>query len=384
METILIVDDEPDLELLLRQKFRRAIRAGTYEFVFAHDGVEALEVLDQRKEISIVFSDINMPRMDGLTLLKRLSEEQSFKMSCVVVSAYGDMSNIRSAMNYGAYDFLTKPINFEDLETTIDKTVRYIGKLREYESSQQQLANLQRDLDIASVMQESVLPVSFPDSPLYEIHAGMLPAKAVSGDFYFCQQLDETGLLALGVADVSGKGVPAALFMMVAHTLMKGISLSERDAKKAIQELNKSLCLENETSMFVTLWFGIYNPDTAELTGVNAGHSAPILVRQDGSHKLIEIETVYPPLGVLPTEMEDMKVILEPGDLIFIYTDGFSEAFNKEKEMYGDERVVERLKEARDLPIEEVYPYMLKGIQEFSEDVEQSDDITGLVIRRTK
>src|SRR5215213_6457524 len=120
MSKILVVDDEPDLETLVIQKFRRQIRDGTVSFVFAHDGIEALSALKEHSDVDMVVSDINMPRMDGLSLLKKLQEAEE-KLSTVIVSAYGDMANIRTAMNRGAFDFLTKPIDFGDLETTIEK-----------------------------------------------------------------------------------------------------------------------------------------------------------------------------------------------------------------------------------------------------------------------
>ncbi len=128
--TILLVDDEPDLETLVQQKFRRQIRDGQVRFLFARDGAEALEMLGDRGSVDMVVSDINMPRMDGLTLLQKIQEGDD-PLSTVIVSAYGDMANIRTAMNRGAFDFLTKPIDFADLETTIAKTLRHIEILRE-------------------------------------------------------------------------------------------------------------------------------------------------------------------------------------------------------------------------------------------------------------
>src|SRR6478609_5688815 len=128
--TILVVDDEPDLEALVLQKFRRQIREGTVAFMFAHDGLEALASIEQHPHVDMVVSDINMPRMDGLSLLAKLQEAEE-KTWTIIVSAYGDMSNIRTAMNRGAFDFLTKPIDFGDLEMTIDKTVRHVEMMRE-------------------------------------------------------------------------------------------------------------------------------------------------------------------------------------------------------------------------------------------------------------
>src|SRR6476619_39509 len=127
---ILVVDDEPDLRALIRQKFRHQIRDGTVSFLFASDGVEALTVLKANCDVDMVIADINMPRMDGLLLLQNLQESEE-KLSTIIVSAYGDMANIRRAMNRGAFDFLTKPIDFLDLELTIAKTIRHLAVLRE-------------------------------------------------------------------------------------------------------------------------------------------------------------------------------------------------------------------------------------------------------------
>ncbi len=129
MSKILVVDDEADLEVLIKQKFRQKIRDHQYEFIFAINGVQALKQLEQNTDVDMVLSDINMPEMDGLTLLTKLNEQNGLLKS-VIVSAYGDMDNIRTAMNRGAFDFVTKPVNFEDLELTMEKTIKHVQQLR--------------------------------------------------------------------------------------------------------------------------------------------------------------------------------------------------------------------------------------------------------------
>src|SRR5262249_52505521 len=136
---ILVTDDEPDLELLVGQRFRKQIRAKEYEFTFARNGVEALEKLEADKEIRVVVTDLNMPVMDGLTLLARIGELPRI-LRVVIVSAYGDMQNIRTAMNRGAFDFLTKPIDFADLEVTLNKTLQHVALLEEAQRTHQRLA----------------------------------------------------------------------------------------------------------------------------------------------------------------------------------------------------------------------------------------------------
>ena len=130
MAKILVVDDEPDLEVLIKQKFRQKIREHQYEFLFAMNGIKALEQLEQHHDVDVVLSDINMPEMDGLTLLSRINEQNTL-LKAVIVSAYGDMENIRTAMNRGAFDFITKPVNFEDLEVTMEKTLKQVQLMRE-------------------------------------------------------------------------------------------------------------------------------------------------------------------------------------------------------------------------------------------------------------
>ena len=130
MAKILVVDDETDLEVLIKQKFRQKIREHKYEFLFAINGKHALEQLELNEDVDIVLSDINMPEMDGLTLLSRINEQKTL-LKAVIVSAYGDMENIRTAMNRGAFDFVTKPVNFEDLELTMEKTLSHVQQMRE-------------------------------------------------------------------------------------------------------------------------------------------------------------------------------------------------------------------------------------------------------------
>ena len=172
-------------------------------------------------------TDINMPEMDGLKLLEHIAE-RGFNLRSVVLSAYGNMDNIRAAMNLGAFDFVMKPVDFDDMRATMDRSLRNLELWREAADSRDKLVALNRDLEIAWRMQNSVLPRVFPTHESYSLHGRLEPARMVSGDFFDVIQLDG-GRVGFLVADVSGKGVPTAMFMMSARTVVRGLAMSGLD-----------------------------------------------------------------------------------------------------------------------------------------------------------
>ena len=217
---ILVVDDEPDLQHLILQKFRSKIKAKEYDFHFAENGAKALEKISNDGTIALVLTDINMPVMDGLTLLTKINELNNKLLRSVIVSAYGDMENIRTAMNRGAYDFITKPIDLKDLEITIEKSLKEIELYKQSVLSRDKLIALQQELDIATIIQTSILPKIFPDRKEFEIYAKMVTSKEVGGDLYDFFFIDKYRL-GVVMGDVSGKGIASALLMAVCKTLLK-------------------------------------------------------------------------------------------------------------------------------------------------------------------
>ena len=378
---ILVVDDEPDLEPLILQRMRRNIRRGEYEFVFARDGIEALEKLAEDKEIDMVVSDINMPRMDGLTLLQQI-QEVSPDIRAIIISAYGDMENIRTAMNRGAFDFVTKPLDFQDLRLTIQRTLQHLEEWRDALQSRDQLVALQNELDVANNIQQSVLPASFPEDADYQIFGSMKPARNVGGDFFDVQILRD-GKIGLVIADVSDKGMPAALFMMSSRMLLKGAGQRFERPGDALEEVNNLLDAENEAAMFVTLFYAIYNTSTSEFHYANGGHNEPIIVHPDGS------TTIIPPtggtaLGIIPgIEYGENTIKLEPGDTVILYTDGITEAFNAEGELFGLDQLCEIFRDKQPQSAEEASQIVFEAVDKFAGDEPQSDDQACLVFRRT-
>jgi len=376
---ILVVDDEPDLEPLILQRMRRQIRSNEYEFVFAHNGVEALEKLNADPTIDMVLSDINMPKMDGLTLLQQLPGVDP-NLRAVIISAYGDMDNIRTAMNRGAFDFVTKPIDFDDLKITITRTLEHLAEWREALASRDQLVALQNELGIASQLQQSILPKKPLSSGEFEVAANMEPARNVGGDFYDYFRLDnEIGVV---VADVSDKGIPASMFMMSSRTALKGSAIGVRDPQSVLTEINNQLHQDNPTFMFVTLVYALFNPDTGSLTYSIAGHDPPLLVDADGA--VTELPTTKGvALGIASDVVYSQQTVnLAPGDTVILFTDGVTEAMNSSNEQFGMNRLTGVFEGSPPKSASEANAAVFERVRAFAGDAPQSDDITCLALRR--
>ena len=381
---ILVVDDEPDLEPLILQRMRRHIRRGTYEFVFAGNGIEALEKLRADETIDLVLSDINMPQMDGLTLLSQL-DTLDRDLRAVIISAYGDMGNIRTAMNRGAFDFVTKPVDFDDLQITIERTVEHLSQWREATASRDKLVTLQNELDIASNVQQSILPDDFPKTAKYEINANMVPARNVGGDFYDYVKVDHDRMFAT-VADVSDKGIPAALFMMSSRTALKGAAIGAGSPKEALIEANRVLQADNPTFMFVTVIMAVYDPYSGEVTYSSAGHDPPVVVRPDGSAEQLPgtggIALGIAPEPIFTTNLTENTVTLAPGETLVLYTDGVSEAMNAEQEEFGTDRLLRVFEGNPPQHAADAMTKVFGAVAEFAGDAPASDDITCLALHR--
>ena len=379
---ILVVDDEPDVEPLVLQRMRRDIRRRKYEFVFAQNGIEALEVLRHDDDIDMVISDINMPQMDGLTLLGQIAEMNP-NIRSIIVSAYGDMQNIRTAMNRGAFDFVTKPLDFGDLRLTIERTLRHLEEWREALASRDKLVALQNELDVATGIQKSILPTQFPMGNDYQVFANMEPARNVGGDFYDVVSLEDDRI-GLAIADVSDKGVPAALFMMSSRTWMKGSAIGNPEPSEVLEEVNSLLHEDNETQMFVTVLYAVYDPDTGDFTYASGGHDAPLLIRADGTSELLPL-TGGIALGLIPgLEYSQNSVTLNQGETLVLYTDGVTEAMNGDGEQFGVERLREVFSNAAPKDSSEATRMIFEAVNAFADGAAQSDDITCLTLRRSE
>ena len=382
---ILSVDDETDLELLLTQFFRRQIRKGDYEFFFAHNGLEALQILLKHPDIAIILSDINMPEMDGLTLLAKVNEMRIPSLKCIMVSAYGDMDNIRHAMNGGAFDFATKPIDLDDLQLTIEKAVEQIEYIKRAQKEHAQLVDIRSDLSVAREIQQGILPRSFEmnlsNAGSVDIYASMVAAKDVGGDFYDFFPIDDHRI-GFAIADVSGKGVPAAIFMAVSHTLIKATGQRDLSSCECMRTVNDILCGESVGSMFVTVFYGIYDLTTGSIDFTNAGHNPPYILHADGT-----VERLKSACNLVLGAMEGIPYTsgalqLDPGDALVMYTDGVTEAEDKNHAQFGDDRLETELAGLKGASSRQIVDTINAKVRDFVAGAPQSDDITQLVIRR--
>ncbi len=374
---VLIVDDEPDVEKMILSKFRKRINNKELEFFFACNGTEAMTVLQNNPSIGVILTDINMPVMDGLTLLGKLLElGRAYK--AVVVSAYEDMGNIRTAMNRGASDFITKPIDFNDFEQTLDRMIAEYTTLFYFH-------DMQKELSIAKKMQEDMLPSNFnpfPEIPI-DIAGRMIPAKEIGGDFFEFFRLDENRLCVL-IADVSGKSISACLYMTVSKVLFNMFARNQTSASQVMTMLN-ALLYAHGGDQFVTAFYGIIDFKEGTLSYCNAGHNHPVIVRKDGTIEPLNLMGgvalgIGDPDTPLGTFVEE-TVKVQDGDFLYLYTDGVNEAMNPQAEMFGLDRLYEVLKEKYQATSNEIVDAVVHKIKDFAQDTPQSDDITMLIVR---
>jgi len=238
------------------------------------------------------------------------------------------------------------------------------------------------ELNVAASIQASMLPCifpPFPDRKEFDLYASMLPAKEVGGDFYDFYFIDKNNL-AVVVADVSGKGVPAALFMVITKTLIKNCSFC-KSPKNVLESVNKKLCENNEADMFVTAFMGIYNISSGRFLYVNAGHNPPLVKKQGGGFEILETQPGFVMGWMESAEYKEMEITVGPDDIIYLYTDGVTEAMNAGKELFGEQRLIAALNTGKDCEPKELLSAVKREVDKFADGAQQADDITMLAIR---
>ena len=258
-----------------------------------------------------------------------------------------------------------------------EKTQDYISQIMKITAEKERIGT---ELALATRIQADMLPniyPAFPDRPEFDIYASMDPAKEVGGDFYDFFLADDDHLCMV-MADVSGKGVPAALFMMASKIILQNNAMMGKSPAQILKDTNAAICANNREDMFVTVWMGIMEISTGKLTASNAGHEYPILKRADGDFELVKDKHCFVLGGMEGLNYKEYEIMLTPGDKLFLYTDGVPEATNPKNELFGTERMLEALNHEPDSEPEKILKVMRTCVDSFAEESEQFDDITML------
>ena len=284
----------------------------------------------------------------------------------------GNLNTVVNVRNTQEFSLLSDGIN-----TTVDALKRYIAEANE---------RIDSELRYAKEIQSSALPSmfpAFPDRDEFDIYALMDPAKEVGGDFYDFYMIDDETLVFL-VADVAGKGIPASLFMMRSKSIIKTFAENKINVADIFTNANFELCDGNDAGMFVTSWMGFLNLRTGELRYANAGHNRPLLRRKNGSFEYLDGPPGFVLAGMEGIAFKEQRTVLEPGDEIFLYTDGVVEATNVDKELYGDDRLKECINKLIGEDAMTICKKVKEDVEKFYEGAPQFDDITELSLQYKK
>ncbi len=369
---ILIVDDVPaNVEVLVQ-----ALR-GEYQLSVAIDGTRALAMVEKLPP-DLVLLDIMMPGLDGYEVCRRLrAAERTREIPVMFLSALEDVQNKTKGFEVGGNDYLVKP--FEILE--VKARVRSLLKAKAYADAVKE--KIAYDLRIAREIQMGILPAdvaTVAEGTGLEAHALLQPAQAVGGDLYEALRTPEGNLVAV-MGDVSGKGIPAALFMAVTTTLLRAMAHDSRSPAEILRRVSDSLVVQNPRNMFVTLLCAHYERTSGQLTYASAGHPAPVLVR-GGAASLLPMEPDMAAGIRAGLAAPTQSVQLQAGDLVVFYTDGVTEAFDAAGNQYGEPQLVEALGRLSGHTAAETTAALLESVRAHAANHPQSDDIAILALRK--
>jgi sigma-B regulation protein RsbU (phosphoserine phosphatase) len=268
----------------------------------------------------------------------------------------------------------------EAFATLSKRTRDYIDQITKITAEKERIG---AELELATRIQADMLPnifPAFPEREEFDIYATMTPAKEVGGDFYdfFLIDNDHLGMV---MADVSGKGVPAALFMMMSKILVNNFAMMGSSPAKVLEQVNTQICKNNDEEMFVTVWFGVLEISTGKITAANAGHEYPIIKKPDGSFELFKDKHGFVIGGMEGVKYRQYELQLQPGSKLFLYTDGVPEATSAETELFGTDRMLAALNTAKDKTPVDVLQAVQDAVDEFVKDAEQFDDLTMLCLQ---
>jgi serine phosphatase RsbU (regulator of sigma subunit) len=371
--SLLIVDDnETTCDLLAR----RLTRDG-HQVAVATDGRQGLEMIE-RGNFDLVLLDVIMPGLNGYQVLDQLKAQGRLReLPVIMLSTFGETESVVQCIRMGAEDYLSKPYDPVLLRARIGASLE---KKRLRDRLRERLQAIEQELDLAARIQQSILPRKFPVNERIEVFAEMTPARAIGGDFYDFFQIDETRF-GFAIADVSGKGAPAALFMALSRAFLKATAVEGMPAGECLERVNRLVHAENHAGMFVTVFYGILNTHTGEVEFANAGHNHPYLLRPGAPPELLNHRNSLVIGTMKKVVYPTHRLQLRPGDRLFLYTDGVTEAMNEAGELFSEERLEQALARADGSSLEEITRSVSHEVRRFAGGATQSDDLTMLIVK---
>ena len=370
-------------------------KVGIYYLVLLGVHVVLL-IISQFTDLFYYFDSVNSYHRGSGYILSNLASILLLVSNIVLIVRYRERIPRRIAIAFWIYivaplvaiglQAIMTSIQFIILATVAAAIYMYSAIIREqterYEDQQKEANRLDTELSMATRIQADTLPnifPAFPERDEFNIYASMKPAKEVGGDFYdfFLIDNDHLGIV---MADVSGKGVPAALFMMISKILVQNYASMGLEPKKVLENVNRQICKNNREDMFVTVWFGSLDLNTGKLMAGNAGHEYPVLKKPDGHFELIKDKHGLVIGGMDGVRYSQYELQMDPGAKLFIYTDGVAEATNAQEELFGTDRMVHALQLAENDSPKEILEMVDAAVNSFVGDAPQFDDLTMLCI----
>ena len=380
--TVLAVDDTPEnLDVV------RGILEGDYDVKVAINGHIALKIA-QSQSPDLVLLDIMMPEMDGYEVCRQLKADPATRdIPVIFLTAKGDTADEAEGFALGAADYILKPVNPPLLKARVKTHLALKHNMDELQAAyaviNRQKERMEGELNVGRDIQLSMVPdrfPAFPDRDEFEIHGLLKPAREIGGDFYDYFFVDRNKL-CVSVGDVSGKGVPAALFMAVTKTMIKSTSADDHSPASIITRVNEEISQDNPKCMFITLWLGILDTATGELRYTNAGHPYPSVRRPDGSVKTLQ-QVHGPVVGAMDgMAYGEDSINLGRGDQLLVFSDGITEAMDISDQLYGEQRIIDLLQSTEDCAPESLVTATLASVETFAGEAEQADDITILAMK---
>lgn len=356
---ILVVDDEPLLKSLFLQNFKEKINANEYDFYFVSNGEEALKQLENDLEIGIIILDIKMPKMDGLSLLTHLERQDRF-FKIIVITAYGDMSNIRKAMNAGASDVILKPFDIKDLEASLNNIVKRYQFIKKGMEAKDKIIKFNKELEIAKQIKKSFIPIDFTlPFDRFSIYGTLIPSQELGGAFFDFFPLNEHEI-AIVIADIADKGISAVLYTAIIQMQSRAIGETCDIPSNCIDEISQCLINEIPFKTIKGLFYGTFNAKNGKFNYCDTGEVISYFISKD--KKLTKLDTCK-------------NIILQVFDKIFITTNELLDTKNNHGEIYGVKRLDEILNKYCESPSKKLVQKINEDFKHFLGSEQAKKDI---------